>query len=1285
MEPPTWAGHIPFAFWIVEAVRPSVLVELGTYSGNSYCAFCQAVERLGLNTLCFAVDTWRGDPHTGFYNEEVYRQLAAYHDQRYAAFSRLVRSTFDAARDEFEDGSIDLLHIDGYHTYENVRHDFEMWLPKLSDRAVVLLHDTTAIQNDFGTHRYWGELSARYPSFQFIHSYGLGVLGVGRDLPERVRWLLECSADAERAAFIRRFFARLGTTLVERWESVEAARRLEESRRQMEELRQDQANLERQFQRLSEQYEEAQRRIAEWQAKEETWRRQSAEFENVRNTLVGTREHLEAAKNHIRSLQKEMERTKAEAEARLQRERQEHLARLGEVEERYCELLEQQEETHQQELATALRERRAEIEELRSSFSWRVTAPARWMLDQWLLLAATGRKLGIQFYLALKRLSPSWRRQLRILTDSPLLDERYYEERYPDVRSSGMTAAEHFLCFGAAERRDPHPLFNTGYYLDRYCGGSPGRLNPLVDFLTNGARLGRRPHPLFVTSYYVDHTRGIAPEGENPLVHFLGTKAAEGRRPHPLFDPAYYAKTLRASLGPSGNALVHYCENATRVSLPTHPLFEPDYYRIQAPQPGPIDPLQHYEVHGRRQQLEPNSYGLRPVSEEVCEVLEKIPMPEEADATEIEFACCAHPEVSIVIAAHNGVRWTLRCLRGIRAHTRGIDYEVIVVDDGSTDETQAVLSQVPGLRYVRCRERLGYLKAVNKGAAEARGSYIALLNNDTLPLQGWLNELRDTFDRFPTAGLVGGKLIYPDGRLQEAGAILWQDGSGWNYGRLDEPQKPEYSYLRPADYCSAASIMVRADWWRKLQGFDEEFSPAYFEDADLAFRLRRLGADVLYQPLARVVHFGNVSYGNGPESEGAACMAVNRLKFVRRWGPVISKHGVPETHLREAIGRYRNGRVLVVDACTPTPDRDSGSNDTLTYLKALVSAGFHVSFAPAHNMLYFGRYTEQLQRMGVECLYRPFVNSVREYLSSEGRDLDLVLLFREPVASETLPWVKQFAPQAKRIFHAIDLHFLREERWAELSGNRKDKERAAARKERELQVIRDVDHTILLSEYELDLLRNEAPEARVSVIPPGRALSPPKAGWDSRKDIVFAGGFRHPPNEDAVRYFAERIWPLIAGETPEARFRIVGAEAASVVGDLAGSGCEIVGHVPEMEKILSESRLTVAPLRWGAGVNGKVVTSLCHGVPCVATPLAVQGLGLADGGGVRIAETPEEFARAVIEVYNSPAVWERLSSEGYRIAEDRFSETAAIESVHRLLEAEGVGRGSKSVLSRGGT
>lgn len=210
--PSGWTEHVPFAFWLVDVMRPRTIVELGTQHGVSYSALCQAVKSLGLETACFAVDTWSGDQHAGFYDATVYRDFAAFHDQHYRAFSRMVRSSFDEALEHFENQTIDLLHIDGFHAYEAVRHDFESWLPRLSTNAVVLFHDTNVRERNFGVFRFWDEVSRDRPHFNFLHGHGLGVLAIGKEYAPALRLLLEPMKDHDLTA-VRGVFAALGGAL----------------------------------------------------------------------------------------------------------------------------------------------------------------------------------------------------------------------------------------------------------------------------------------------------------------------------------------------------------------------------------------------------------------------------------------------------------------------------------------------------------------------------------------------------------------------------------------------------------------------------------------------------------------------------------------------------------------------------------------------------------------------------------------------------------------------------------------------------------------------------------------------------------------------------------------------------------------------------------------------------------------------------------------------------------------------------------------------------------------
>ena len=284
------------------------------------------------------------------------------------------------------------------------------------------------------------------------------------------------------------------------------------------------------------------------------------------------------------------------------------------------------------------------------------------------------------------------------------------------------------------------------------------------------------------------------------------------------------------------------------------------------------------------------------------------------------------PRASIIVPVYNQLHMTLGCLRALADSGDATAFEVIVVDDGSSDATPKLLPTVPGLVFHRNARNLGFIGACNAGAAKARGEFLVFLNNDTTVQPGWLDALLATFERHPDTGLAGSKLVYPDGRLQEAGGIIFADGSCWNYGRFEDPAHPRFNFVRETDYCSGASIAIRRELFEDLDGFDAFYTPAYYEDTDLAMRVRARGLKVRYQPASVVVHHEGATSGTDLSSGVKAYQVANQKKFLARWREVLAREHLPAgTDPQTACERGRRHRVLVLDACTPTPDRDSGS------------------------------------------------------------------------------------------------------------------------------------------------------------------------------------------------------------------------------------------------------------------------------------------------------------------------------------------------------------------------
>jgi GT2 family glycosyltransferase len=632
----------------------------------------------------------------------------------------------------------------------------------------------------------------------------------------------------------------------------------------------------------------------------------------------------------------------------------------------------------------------------------------------------------------------------------------------------------------------------------------------------------------------------------------------------------------------------------------------------------------------------------------------------------IHFPAQEEVDVSIIIPVYNQFRFTHACLASLQIVEERSRFEVIVVDDCSTDETAELVPRMDGVVYLRNEANSGFIISCNRGAEKARGKYLVFLNNDTIVTKDWLTMLLNTFAEEPKAGVVGSKLIYPDGRLQEAGGIIWRDASGWNYGKFDDAKKPEYNYLREVDYCSGAALMIRKSLFQKLGGFDAKYEPAYYEDTDLSFKVRKAGYKVLYQPLSEIIHREGATGGTDLSAGTKKHQDINRLTFADTWtAELLSKPMNGDlAFLRKAPAGRKN--ILVIDHHLPMPDRDSGSLRMFQILKVLHQLGHRVTFIP-DNLADIPPYTGELQKRGIEVVYHPYIKKVRDYLISHGSDLDAVMLSRCDFARKHLVDVRLHAPQSRIIFDTVDLHFLREEREAQLTGDPEARRKAQERQLLEHELTDQADETWVVSSVEQQLLQEKWPNKSIQVMSNIVDIPGSNTPFDLRRDWLFIGNFQHTPNIDAVVFFAEKIYPLLSDHLPSAKFYIIGDKAPPEVVALATEKIIVTGLQKDVRPFFESVKLSVAPLRFGAGVKGKINQSMAYGVPVVATSLAVEGMGLIDREDVLVADTPEDFASALIDLYESEELWNRLSENGIKKTQSLYSTDAAREKLEVLF------------------
>ena len=763
VPPDAWAGHLAVAFWLVKVTRPAMLVELGTHTGNSYFALCQAVGALELDTRCFAVDTWLGDEHAGWYGGEVFEDVSSFNATHFAHFSTLLKTTFDDARSYFADGSVDLLHIDGMHTYEAVRGDFETWRSALSLRGVVLFHDINVREREFGVWRLWEEMSAQFPAFAFDHSHGLGILGVGPEPPQALAKLFALRDEPEAAAMIRRRFAARGDAFQRRV-------RMQEQEARIASLS---ATAEARYRELDQRSHE------------------TAHLERWKDELIAAREQVIGAQHEM-----------------LQAAREGLQAR---------------------DAAIGARDRliQAKDKDLRDAVKASERVAREWATKHDEVVHRSAGELA-QLGQEIDRLAAAY--------NSACAARDRLDRKYRKVR----------------ERRPP------------------GLIRWASKLWRRADR--RRPDEVTPASLQV-----VQPEVSQAI------EAA---------TPPMDAVRVIAAVPPDSKA-------AMRAILATR--------------------LDAFLASGARLQL--------PRSDQ--------------------------PEVSIILVLFNQAELTFGCLTSILESRLDATHsvEVVVLDNGSRDATGALLERLDGARVVRSDENLHFLRGVNCAVQHAHGRNLLLLNNDAQLLPGAVQAALRTLATEPRVGAVGGRIILPDGTLQEAGSIVWNDGTCLGYGRGRSPNDPEFMFRRDVDYCSGAFLLTPTALFRRLGGFDERYAPAYYEETDYCVRLWQQGLRVVYEPEAAILHL---------ECGSATGGADQALELQRRnWRRFAAAHAdwlrgqLPPSQLNELPARKarpaHGKRVLMLEDRVPKPALGSGYPRSRDILHELVAAGAEVTFYPMYR------------------------------------------------------------------------------------------------------------------------------------------------------------------------------------------------------------------------------------------------------------------------------------------------------------------------------------------------
>ena len=996
--PGPWTGHIPFAFWIVKALRPKILVELGTHSGNSYSALCQAMQTFEVDGRAYAVDSWQGDEHAGQYDESIYEELYRFNHLHYGSFSTLLKTVFDDAREYFDKGSVDLLHIDGMHTYDAVKHDFDRWRDALTERGVVLFHDVGVRERDFGVWRLWSELSQIHPSFEFHHSNGLGVLGVGTALPAPLRALFDAPPD--EAAEIRRRFAQSGKLFMARSDALAASLENERRIRELGELN---------------------RALAEAHHAGEMLRGEVVALKTERSDLKMERSDLKAA---ISQKEQEIERLAAEQTA---------------VHRMY-----------------------------QNSTSWRLSRPLR---------------LAIRVSQLLRR--PDGRAQLRQIARSR-------------VGGSGLG----------------RPLIQAFRRLQDSTKPSPGSMK------------------------------------------------AKHR--------AELAKQLRRFLA-----------NGEHLALPSSD----------------------------------------------------------------------QPDVSIVIIAYNQPELIFACLKSIRTclADSSLRIETIIWDNGSDQETRQLLQAVSGVKHIQSKENLHFLRSVNRSVDEATGRHLLLLNSDAQLTRGSLEHAVALLDDDPTIGAVGGRLILPDGKLQEAGSIICYDGTCVAYASGAEPERPDVMFRRDVDYCSGAFLLTPRQLFLGMNRFDERYVPAYYEETDYCVRLWKQGHRVVYDPAIVTYHF---EFGSSAQSQDALDLQQRNYKiFAKAHADWLALKHAP-SGFAKLVARHAGSprpRVLFIEDRVPHVELGSGYPRANAIVKELSALGAQVTLFPMFDHSETWPAIWKSVSADVEVMLGSDASTLHSFLAERRGLYDLVVISRPHNMRKVAQILKKrsdaFA-HARIVYDAEAIFARRDELARKFGQDVGPLNEASHGLKEEIDLTRWADAIVAVSEQEQKIFEAETGKP-VHLL--GHTLVPDVTDlpFEERTDIVFLGPAYDDttPNADSLRWFAQSVLPEIRKSLGDKlRLKVIGTVMAPTVRALAETDLDLLGRVPDLKPIMAKARLVVIPTRFAAGVPHKAHHVAAFGVPIVATELIREQLGWKNGEDLLAADDPALFAEHCSALYTDAALWQRLRS-----------------------------------------
>jgi GT2 family glycosyltransferase/glycosyltransferase involved in cell wall biosynthesis len=630
----------------------------------------------------------------------------------------------------------------------------------------------------------------------------------------------------------------------------------------------------------------------------------------------------------------------------------------------------------------------------------------------------------------------------------------------------------------------------------------------------------------------------------------------------------------------------------------------------------------------------------------------------------------APPLVSVLLVTFNRAELTFACLRSLNDACEE-PFEVILVDNHSTDRTRTLLDRTRGARVIHNDDNLHFVKGANQAAAQARGEFLLFLNNDAQVLPAAIDSALRTIRSAEQIAAVGGKIVRLDGTLQEAGSIVWNDGSCLGYGRGEKPLDPEYMFRRDVDYCSGAFLLTRKAAFEAVGGFDLDYAPAYYEDADYCLKLWERGLRVAYDPGAVVLHF---EFGSAPSAEAAITLQAQHQEVFAGKRRLEERESPDPSRVLFARDRPHKGlRVLFLEDQVPHPWLGSGLPRTNQLLKCLVALGHFVTFYPV--LVPFANWEEIYRAVppDVEVIRGMGTGGLAAFLRSRSGYYDVVLVSRPHnmgILEQSLRQEQPLPARIRVIYDAEALFCLRDIAGRQLRGETVQPPEIEALLAAEVALAKRAHAVISVSAGEAALFAERGvPE--VHVLSQSLTPTPGPSAFPAREGFLFVGTVRDDgsPNADSLVWFIEEVWPLVRTALGSVHFLVVGVDDSSSVLRLAKDGVQFLGRPKDILPLYDAARVFVAPTRFGAGIPLKIQEAAAHGVPVVTTTVMGRQLGWENGVHLLMAHSAPAFAAGCADLYRSPELWERLRRNALeRVAEDCSPARFALE-LDRILRS----------------